>query len=472
MKFYLTLCLLWLGVNAEKKINLEDIERDNLRAEGLSKSGNSRVEETKYLTKEIGQQYQISNQYRGHPASSPVTFVTPSPQNAPSEAYNVQFNKYAKEQVYQPQNNVLPEQILPPRYYNEYQQQPPRGIAPNVYESQQLAYQPEVNVGNRLQAVQQKVVTAKYTKSPNKDTVYVNIPMMHFLTYYPNLRVGSGKGGEFLLPQLSAASTEHISIPVYSSALSQKPIVPGKPTYQIQYAPKHNAAPVAFSTKVTKGAAYTTPVTSKKFTSSPLANAQSYAPSDQTFAQGRQLLYTQAYVSPSSQPQYVPQLVYAQPTTTVYMHATPVYNPVYARAPAYVQDNSLQANVNYAISSEQLDATVADELPDQVLAHQPSAQNYVKDSDEPNTDLTPPQAPAQDFKSGAQTVIQVSEEEESIPEQNQVGLGEPRSLLDSYVPSKLIAAQDSARYQERPIKLESGFLPSKENFLYKKRKSE
>lgn len=77
-KFYLVLGLLCIGVKGENKINLEDIERDNLRVEGISKSGIARIEEAKYPTKpEIGQQqYQIP--YRQIPTSAPVAYVTPS----------------------------------------------------------------------------------------------------------------------------------------------------------------------------------------------------------------------------------------------------------------------------------------------------------------------------------------------------------------------------------------------------------
>lgn len=88
-------------------------------------------------------------------------------------------NAYAtKEQVYQRQNNILPESILPQPYYNEYQQQsssPSKGIVPNIYESQQLAYQQEVNVGNQLQAIRQKTVTAKFAKNANKGIYVINI---------------------------------------------------------------------------------------------------------------------------------------------------------------------------------------------------------------------------------------------------------------------------------------------------------
>lgn len=72
---------------------------------------------------------------------------------------------------------------------------------------------------------------------------------MHLLTYYPNLDVSSGKTG-LLVPRLTTAATNHISIPLYTSTLNQKPIVAGKQTYQIQYAPKYNSAPAASSTKV------------------------------------------------------------------------------------------------------------------------------------------------------------------------------------------------------------------------------
>lgn len=470
MKFYLVLGLLFIGVKGENKINLEDIERDNLRVEGISKSGIARVEETKYPTKpEIGQQqYQIS--YRG-PTSAPVAYVTPpSVQNFPSNAYAT------KEQVYQQQNNILPESILPQRYYNEYEQQsspPSKGnIVPNIYdESQQLAYQQEVNVGNQLQAIRQKTVTAKFEKNVNKEPIYVDIPTMHLLTYYPNLDVNPGKNSGFFLPQLTTTASNHISIPLYATTISQKPtITPVKQTYQIQYAPKYNAVPGASSTKMTKNAVYSAPFTSKKLAGTQVLNVPAYAPPlDQSYAQGRQLLYTQAYIAPS-QPQYVSQLVYAQPAA-IYMQATPVYTDVYARPPSHDRDNSLQGKYAAPIEHTQ----VVDDLSNHVLGKQSSqaavTQNYVKDSEGPNADLVPPQVPPQDFKSGATPLSSVpARDEESIPEQNQIGSSEPRSLLDSYIPSKLIAAHDSSRYQERPIQLERGFLPSKENFLYKKRK--
>jgi len=62
-KVYLILGLLVTATYAEKKINLEDIERDNLRAEGKTKTESIQTDETKYTAKPNQQQYQIPSQY-------------------------------------------------------------------------------------------------------------------------------------------------------------------------------------------------------------------------------------------------------------------------------------------------------------------------------------------------------------------------------------------------------------------------
>ena len=74
--------------------------------------------------------------------------------------------------------------------------------------------------------------------------------MMHLLTYYPNLDVNSGKTNGLFVPQLATTATNHISIPVYTSTLNQRPVVSIRPTYEIQYTPKHNAVSAAVSNKV------------------------------------------------------------------------------------------------------------------------------------------------------------------------------------------------------------------------------
>lgn len=62
-KVYLILGLLVTAACAEKKINLDDIEKDNLRAEGKAKAENIQTDETKYTAKPNQQQYQIPSQY-------------------------------------------------------------------------------------------------------------------------------------------------------------------------------------------------------------------------------------------------------------------------------------------------------------------------------------------------------------------------------------------------------------------------
>jgi len=59
--------LLLAAAYAEKKINLEDIEKDNLRSENKVKTESFRTEETKYAAKPniYQQQYQIPSQYNG-----------------------------------------------------------------------------------------------------------------------------------------------------------------------------------------------------------------------------------------------------------------------------------------------------------------------------------------------------------------------------------------------------------------------
>lgn len=67
--------------------------------------------------------------------------------------------------------------------------------------------------------------------------------------------------------------------------------------------------------------------------------------------------------------------------------------------------------------------------------------------DEPKTHFIPPQLPPQDFKSGITQLEPVPyENEESLQVKDHSLPSEPKSLLDTYIPSKIIASQDSARY--------------------------
>lgn len=133
--------------------------------------------------------------------------------------------------------------------------------------------------------------------------------------------------------------------------------------------------------QVIKGSAYTLPVTSKKLSSSPLPTLPLYVQPQQSLAQGKKLLYTQAYVTPT-QPQYVQQLIYTQPSV-VYSDPAAAYSDFYARIPAYVQENSLRGQVNQYQTQQQVyvTPTIGHETPKEVLQEHVSQelpQDYIK----------------------------------------------------------------------------------------------
>ncbi|XP_011874262.1 PREDICTED: RNA polymerase II degradation factor 1-like [Vollenhovia emeryi] len=476
-KVYLILGLLVAATCAEKKINLEDIERDNLRAEGKTKPESIQTDETKYIAKPNQQQYQIPSQY--NTLSHPELYAPPQQlqdikySQVPPEEY-VQPNQYAvHEAQYKQPSQILPQQNIPPvQYYSGYQQQveiPAKGIAPIAFEHQKLNYQPEIAVGNHIQSVQQKAVTEKYTKTVNKEPLYIDVPVTQLLPYYPyldnNPLVGL-KGVGLAQPplQLAANAAQQIPLPLYAPIYNQNQLIPPVKSPYV--------GPVAFTTKTPKGSTYAIPGIPKKKIS-PL-----YVQPQQPLAQGKTLLHTQAYIAPSH-PQYVQQLVYTQPGL-VYSDPAAAYSDFYARLPAYIQDNYLRGQVNQYQTQQQLYVAppTGHEAPKEVLQEQISQdqpQNYIKVPDEPKTHFVPPQFPPYDFKAGStqlEAVRSSFEDEQAPPVQDHSLPSEPRSLLDTYIPSQVIAAQDSARYKERPIQLEGGFLPSKANFALKKRKSE
>ncbi|XP_072742976.1 uncharacterized protein [Anoplolepis gracilipes] len=490
MKVYLILGLLVTVAYAEKKINLEDIERDNLRAENKAKNDNIQTDETKYAV-QPNQQYQISNQYSTLDSNS-ESYIYPQryqdvKYSLPPEGY-IQPTQYAVHEVqYKQPSQILSQQNIPSyQYYRGYQQQtetPTKSDASIAFEPQKLSYQPEIVVGNHVQSIQQKAITEKYTKAINKEPVYLDVPVTQLLSYYPQLNINSlanGKSAGLVQPplhQLANNAAQQISIPVYAPVYNQKQLVSSAKT---SYS---TVVPTTFRTKTSKGSAYTLPITSKKINLSTVLTTPVYVQPQQSPAKGKTLLHTQAYITPS-QPRYVQQLIYTQPGV-VYTDPAAAYSDIYARLPAYIQDNSLPGQVTQYQTQQQLyvTPTIVAEAPKQVLQEQISQdlpQNYVKVPEEPQTHFVPPQLPPQDFKSGITQLHPVPiENEQSLPVQDQSLsvqdhslTSEPRSLLDTYIPSKVIAAQDAARYRERPIKLEGGFLPSKVNFALKKRKSE
>lgn len=106
-----------------------------------------------------------------------------------------------------------------------------------------------------------------------------------------------------------------------------------------------------------------------------------YVQPQQSLTQGKPLLHTQAYITPS-QPQYVQQLVYTQPGI-VYNDPAAAYSDLYARLPTYIQDNYLRGQVNQYQTQQQLYVapTIGHEAPKEILQEQISQdqpQNYIK----------------------------------------------------------------------------------------------
>lgn len=129
-----------------------------------------------------------------------------------------------------------------------------------------------------------------------------------------------------------------------------------------------------------KGPAYAIPgAPKKKVSSSPLA-IPLYVQPQQSLAQGKTLLHTQAYIAPS-QPQYVQQVVYMQPGI-IYSDPAAAYSDFYTRLPAYIQDNYLRGQVSQYQPQQQLYiAPIGHEAPKEVLQQQISQdqpQNYIK----------------------------------------------------------------------------------------------
>ncbi|KAL0114777.1 hypothetical protein PUN28_011824 [Cardiocondyla obscurior] len=489
MKVYLILGLLLTAACAEKKINLEDIERDNLRSEGKTKIESIQTDETKYTAKPNQQQYQLSSQYNtlGHSEQyvPPQRHQDIKYSQIPSEEY-LQPNQYSvHEAQYKQPSQILSQNAPPLQYYSGYQQQveiPAKDIAPIAFESQKLSYQPEVAVGNHIQSVQQKAITEKYTKAINKEPLYIDIPVTQLFPYYPQLSYNSLadlKAAGLAQPPLQLASNaaQQISIPLYAPVYNQKQLIPPvKPSYS-------TIAPVAFTTKAAKGLTYAIPSAPKKKISSSPLSAPLYVQPQQSPVQGKTLLHTQAYITPPQQ-QYVQQFVYTQPGI-VYNDPAAAYSDFYARLPAYIQDNYLRGQINQYQTQQQqqqqqvyVTPTISHEAPKEILQEQiglDQSQDYTKVPDEPKTHFVPPQLPPHDFKAGGAQLEPIRnsfDDEPTLPAQDHSLPSEPTSLLDSYIPSKVIAAQDTARYRERPIKLEGGFLPSKVNFAFKKRKTE
>ncbi|XP_034951549.1 uncharacterized protein [Chelonus insularis] len=452
MIVYLILGLLLTSVRGEKKINLEDIEQDNLRSESKS---SSELQKTSYSVKPkppiSSDDYRSSTlQYQNGGGGGLGSFTTAKPPHVNyQESGEYEQENLPTEFKYQQVNSVHDSSQYP-EYTDQIEVMPKSNSQFNY--QQQLYYEPEISVGNQYQTIQQKTATEKYLSNGYKSTIY--IPMNQILAYYPHLSLGQGSSGksESFLHQLANQVGQQIPIPLYTSgALSRTSIyMPSKLTYKIQ--PQH----------ITYASQY--PLHTQAIISGKKQTGRLYSQDTQP----KDLLTTQTVIAqPHSQ--YLQELLYSSP---LYTQTNLDQLKTYATTPVYVKSHSnphssiLQQYTQY-MKPKKLQYVVP-------LAKSTyhSNGNTHQNSDASKEGLTPPQLPAQNFKFDHYSISGESDREHYVQNHDNE-LSEPQSLLDSYIPSHVIAAKDAERYRERPIKLESGFLPSKISLIhsYKKRKT-
>ncbi|KAJ8667022.1 hypothetical protein QAD02_008684, partial [Eretmocerus hayati] len=339
----------------------------------------------------------------------------------------------------------------------------------NSQQYQHQVHQQEILVGNQLQSLQQKVAKQKYVDpGEDREIFYINIPMSQLLAYqnYATKQPGHNIG------------EQQVSIPVYMPTAIQKLLYASikntpQPDYQIGH---QTPAQMMFA----EGQTHPSPTHA-----TPVA-AHMAAPSQQHYSA------EPTYASPvSQQPKYQYYVLSQQHQQQPSIDQNSVAHVDIYNMPEtpYVNDNSLHEQIQQApqqyIHGQTLhrynDATaVAERLMAQIL--QQLGVPYVGEFPEHNIkgqdDYVPRHQQLQKFHGSSDNthlvpVSAVSNGFSSKPVHSPRSQ-KPKTLLDSYIPSRVIAALDAERYTERPIKLEGGFLPSKINFIhsYKKRQSE
>ncbi|XP_046624323.1 adhesive plaque matrix protein-like [Neodiprion virginianus] len=453
MKSYAILALCFAVALGEKKINLEDIERDNLKSEEQSEEENVRPNQLKYnsANPESNAQYQYQSEVRSV-GSQPSHEIK----------YLVQPEAYSQDlQAYQQQQQLLaqaPQQFYNPASYQAEAYQSPK-IAPQIsYQSQVtdgLSYQPEISVGNQIQSYQQKYAAQKFSQGISKGNDYTNQQLLYYATP-ASAGLGAKSQVQPLLHRLASQAAPNVKLPAtYIPSLSQSSKISYQPQTQIKYVyePQYvQPEKPTYETKETGKFAYVVP---QAYSSVQAYSGLTYTPQSPIYTTQPKVAYTQAY--------------YVQPQSTQY-YQRPAYTPSLASQGNTLSYTNSQPFYVFPKLAEQLAAQISEQQTSHSIA-----QSYSKIPQEPRYTLSVPQAPAQNFKSEQITQLRPVFSE-NLQSNNHIHYSSgPKSLLDSYTPSNVIASQDSERYRERPLRLESGFLPSKGSYAHsynQKRKAE
>ncbi|XP_046749632.1 adhesive plaque matrix protein-like [Diprion similis] len=454
MKSYAILALCFAVALGEKKINLEDIERDNLKSEEQSEEENVRPNQLKYNSENPESKAQYQYQTEARSAGS---------QPSHEIKYLVQPEAYSQDlQAYQHQQQLLaqaPQQFYNPASYQAEAYQSPK-IAPQIsYQSQVidgLSYQPEISVGNQIQSYQQKYAAQKFSQGISKASDYTNQQQLLYFPTSASSGLGSKSQVQPLLHRLATQAAQNVKLPAtYIPPLGQPSKISYQPQTQIKYVYEPQYVQPEKSTyepKETEKFAYVVP---QAYSSAQAYPGLTYTPQSPIYTTVPKVAYTQAY--------------YVQPQSSQY-YQRPTYTPSLAS-----QGNTLSyTNSQPFYVTPKLAEHLAAQISEQQTSHS-IAQSYAKIPQEPRYTLSVPEVPAQNFKSEQITQLRPVFSG-NLQSDNHIHYSSgPKSLLDSYTPSHVIAAQDSERYRERPLRLESGFLPSKGSYAHfytQKRKSE
>ncbi|XP_048504699.1 RNA polymerase II degradation factor 1-like isoform X2 [Athalia rosae] len=451
MKFYALLAVLCCAAAAvaDKKINLEDIERDNLQSEAHSEEERAPgPEEQKYNSDKAdgnaNPQYQAEARVIGGQRPQDIKYVAePQEYSDGLDAYQQQQHQQAAQQA------QLTQQYYTPSYQAESQV----SYQPQL-QVQALNYQSALPVANHIQNYEQQSATEKFIQGSAKGNHYANIGGTQQLLYYPTQSVAASSKSQIqpLLHRLASQAAQNVQLESYDQSLDQsaKLAYQQQPQIQYVYEPQYVQQAVAPAPAAKDAQKYAYVTLPQSYSTQQAYSGQTYTQQPNSEYNQPKQAYTQAY--------------FVQPQSAQLSHNQ------YYQLPAYTSGSGHRSNSHGYAQSQPLyvSSDIAQQLASQIYRQQGShsiAQNYAKIPQEPRFALAPPQLSAQKFRNGPVTFLRPVHSGVSNNNNNPIVYPSyssgPKSLLDSYTPSLVIAAQDSERYRERPLQLESGFLPSK-----------
>ncbi|XP_063977357.1 uncharacterized protein LOC135162636 [Diachasmimorpha longicaudata] len=416
MKAIIIVCLLVPLSLGEKKNNLEDIEKDNLHTENHSHSSLLKPESD---NGDVQYPHQYSNNHAGLGryaiiASNHVEY------NGQTDGYNNVDNGDSDIRYQVNTEDVAPSTLQPADGYGD--SAPQIGVVPKMpgeadYQQHHLYDWSRAVADDQYRGI--KTTTSGYPVPALREAVY--IPASQLLAYSRNFwlnQVALPKNLG-LLQHFSTQAIEKSPATVYKPAPGQSAhSAPKYIGYQSAIDP-HPEEILPSKVLLTQSQIeYLRQISSKQANSfsdqTEVNHATSYGGAP-VYGQGQAVSYSQGQLGHLSN--------YDQPKKLQY--GMRVTKPVYRTQSVHNDE-----------------------------------QRHLKISNPPRQDLAVPPVPdsSSDLHSGG-------DGHQLNVQQHIDHVSEPKSLLGSYIPSHIIAAQDAARYRERPLKLEGGFLPSK-NFYY------